>query len=107
MADKDKRKKQRDAKKILNQHFDTVTSVLQANPTTFYRHLVGHSLVSSDVYDPDDRTMSKAQQATKLYNHCVTVVGITPAKFSTVVDILSEYPQLEEDVDEMKRDGEL
>ena len=107
MADRDKKKKQREAKKILNKHFDTVPLVLQTNPTTFYRHLVRDSLISSDAFDPDDRTMSKAQQATNLYNQCVTVVGITPSKFSTVVDILGEFPQLEEVVDEMIKDGEF
>ena len=107
MSEKDKGKKKREAKHILQKYIGTVTSVLQANPNKFYLQVAQDMLVDTNAYDPDDKTMNKQQQATHLYKQCMTAVEITPSHFPKVVDILSHYPQLDEVVDEMKKMGEF
>ena len=103
MADKDK--KGREAKRILQSNIRTVTSILQGNPNKFYLQLVEESLVDIDAYDPDDKTMNKLQQITKLYTQCMKTVEYTPSHFPKLMDILSYYPPLEQIVDEMKKKG--
>ena len=95
------------AKGILQKHMDTVTSILQANPTRFYSKLAAESLVSTDAYDPGDKTMNKGEHTTTLYIQCMTAVETTPSNFFKVLGILSTYPQLDQVVEEMKKEGEL
>ena len=107
MSDKGKGKKKKEAKRILQKHIGTVTSVLKANPNNFYLQVAQDLLVHTDAYDPDDKTMNKQQQATHLYKQCMTAVEITPSHFPKVLDILNHYPQLDQVVDEMRKRGEF
>ena len=94
------------AKRILQQRIGKVTGVVKANLVQFNNRLLEEVLVPEGLCNPGDRMMTNEAYASSLYRACMTTVEHDPSKFSTLLDILSEYPLLEKDVEEMSFAGE-
>ena len=92
------------ASRILGNNIATVVSVVKANPVQFYLLLMQNGLVAQGVIDPMDTTR-REQNAVKLYQVCMDVMKIDPAKFPVMMDILSQYPLLVGAVKMMKEEG--
>ena len=93
------------AKRILVKYLPTVPDVIKANLVPFNNRLVTEALVAHGVYDPQNRIYTNDQSATALYEACMRTVEIDPSKFSTLMDVLIEYPLLENTVKEMTATG--
>ena len=93
------------AKRILVTYLPTVPDVVKANLVKFNNRLVAEGLVAEGVYDPQNRIYSSLESSTALYQACMNTVQSDPSKFSKLMNVLIEYPLLENAVKEMKERG--
>ena len=92
-------------KRILTRKMVQVTEQVKGCVSDFNDRLLAEALVASGLYDPNDIGVRAAHAASALYQACITTVSQDPSKFSTLLSILSNYPNLDKVVKEMRSQG--